>query len=365
MKHRDRVAAALRHVEPDRCPLQVYFTPEFAELLRMDLAIPPECMVDDADGGSRYQLEIAVDQDLLLTAVGWHSEYGYPADRYLDEWGVGWVAQPYETPFGGGRYFEPVGHPLAVDAAVDKYVAPDPDRPELYREAERLMRDFGGEYWIVGATVRTIWETAWALRGFEQMLMDLKSDPELVNAILEIPFRYHLAVAEQLTRMGVDMIWTGDDIGTQTGMLFSPDLWRHFLKPRMAEFIARLKAINPEIKIAYHSDGDVRAVIPELIEIGVDVLHPVQPACMDLADLKTRYGDRLCFWGSVDSQFTLPFGSPDDVRKEVLSRLETVGIDGGLIIGPPRVQLDTPMENFWAMVRTVRETPYASFGRSA
>lgn len=364
MRHRDRVAAALSHVEPDRCPFQVYFTPEFAERLRIDLGLPPECLDAHEDGGSRFELETAVDQDVLLAAVGWHSEYGRPGDRYVDEWGVGWIAQPYETPFGGGRYFEPVGHPLADDAAIAKYVAPDPSRPELYREAERLIRDFGDEYWIVGSTVRTIWETSWALRGFEASLMDLVSEPDLMDTILEIPFRYHLAVAEQLTRMGVDMIWTGDDIGAQTGMLFSPDLWRRFLKPRMAEFIARLKAINPAIKIAYHSDGDARAVVPELIEIGVDVLHPVQPACMDLVDLKTRYGDRLSFWGSIDSQSTLPFGSPDNVRDEVLSRLGTIGTNGGLILGPPRIQLDTPMDNFWAMVRTARETPYRSLRRS-
>ena len=155
--------------------------------------------------------------------------------------------------------------------------------------------------------------------------------------------------------MGVDMIWTGDDVGMQTGMLISPALWRRHLKPRMAELIARVKSINPAVKVAYHSDGMIWDVIPDLIEIGLDVLNPVQPACLDPAELKRRFGDRLCFWGSLDEQHTLPFGSPVDVQAEVRTRLDTIGRRGGLILGPTHhVQLDTPMENFWAMVETIQ-----------
>ena len=110
------------------------------------------------------------------------------------------------------------------------------------------------------------------------------------------------------------MIWTGDDVGAQHGMLISPAAWRRFLKPRMAEFISALKAINPDLKVAYHSDGNIEPIIPELIEIGLDVLNPVQPACMDPAKLKRQYGDKLCFWGTIDEQHTLPFGTPEQVR---------------------------------------------------
>jgi uroporphyrinogen-III decarboxylase len=155
--------------------------------------------------------------------------------------------------------------------------------------------------------------------------------------------------------MGVDMIWTGDDIGTQNTMLMSPETWRRFLKPRMARFISTLKAINPALKVAYHSDGCIYEVVPELIEIGVDVLNPIQPRSMDPALLKERYGNSLCFWGTIDEQRTLPFGSPEDVREEVASRLRTVGKGGGLIIGPTHhVQLDTPVENILALVDEVR-----------
>jgi uroporphyrinogen-III decarboxylase len=132
-------------------------------------------------------------------------------------------------------------------------------------------------------------------------------------------------------------------------------MWRRFLKPRMANFIAELKAINPQVKVAYHSDGNILPIIPDLIEIGLDVLNPVQPASMDPAHLKQAFGDRLCFWGSIDEQHTLPFGSPAEVRQEVRTRLGTIGKNGGLILGPTHhVQLDTPMENFWAMVNTIK-----------
>jgi uroporphyrinogen decarboxylase len=367
---RERVRAALHHEAPDRAPLQVSFTPEFADRLRLDLAARGVLTSPVAagthnphGGGNTYELERAIDEDVLLTSVGWANEYYQPGETYTDEWGVGWRSQPYETPYGVGHYTEMVGHPLADDAAIDSYVPPDPDRPELYAAAERLVREHGATHWIVGATVCTIWETAWALRGYERLFMDLVTDPDLVERLLDIPFRFHLAAAERLVRLGVDMIWTGDDIGMQTGMVMSPATWRRFFKPRMAEMYARLKAINPALKIAYHTDGNVRAVIPELIEIGLDVLNPIQPACMDPAELKRLYGDRLCFWGSIDEQHTLPFGSPDDVRREVQLRLRTIGRDGGLILGPTHhVQLDTPLPNFWAMVETIRETRYADLG---
>ena len=140
----------------------------------------------------------------------------------------------------------------------------------------------------------------------------------------------------------------------------SPKHWRRYLKPRMANFIAELKAINPEVKVAYHSDGFIYPILPELIEIGLDILNPVQPASMDPAQIKKDFGQKLCFWGSIDEQHTLPFGKPEDVRAEVLTRLRTIGENGGLILGPTHhVQLDTPIENFWALIETVTQTKYA------
>lgn len=367
MKHRDRVLMALNHEEPDRCPMQISFTPEFASRLKNDLGLTDEDLYNPHGGGNTYVLERAIDEDMILTSVGWANSYYatevYSEDgvSYTDEWGVGWKNVEYETRFGKGHYTEIVGHPLADDEAIESYQPPDPNRPELYVEAERVIKEYKDEYWIVGVTVTTIFETAWALRGYERTLMDLVINPDFVERLLDIPFNYHLTAAKRLVEMGVDMIWIGDDMGTQERMLISPDSWRRFFKPLMATFISTLKSINPGLKVAYHSDGVIYPIIPDLIEIGLDVLNPIQPRSMDPEKLKRECGDSLSFWGSIDEQYTLPFGRPAEVEREVITRLKTVGKNGGLIIGPTHhVQLDTPLENFWAMVNTITKTPYNS-----
>ncbi len=365
MKHRDRVIMALNHEEPDRCPMQISFTPEFADRLEADLKLRGQGFHNPHGGGNTYELERTLDEDMLLTSVGWVNGYyqnGYQnVDRYLDEWRVTWRTVEYQTRFGKGKYTEPFGHPLADDLELETYSAPDPDRPALYEEASRVIKDNKGEYWIVGVTPTTIFETAWALRGYEQLLIDMATEPAIAERVLDLPYHYHMAVTQHLVRLGVDMIWLGDDVGGQNSMLMSPKMWQHYLKPRMAELIASLKAINPQIKVAYHTDGVVYPIIPELIEIGIDVLNPIQPLAMDPAKLKANFADQLCFWGSLDLQQTLPFGTPADVKKEIMARLKTIGQDGGLIIGPTHnLQLDTPLENFWTMVDTIRQTPYAS-----
>jgi uroporphyrinogen decarboxylase len=361
MKHRHRVLTALHHEAPDRCPLQVSFTPEFAERLRADLHIESAALHNPHGGGNTYVLERALGEDMLLTSVGWANAYYQSPQAYTDEWGIAWNSVEYTTPFGVGRYTEIASNPLAQDDAIDRYLPPDPFRPELYADSERVIREFRDEYWIVGVTVTTIFETAWALRGYERLMTDMALNPELAERILEIPYQFHLVAAKKLVELGVDMIWIGDDVGAQHAMLISPRMWRRFFKPRMATFIASLKAINPAVKVAYHSDGVILPIIPDLIEIGLDILNPIQPACMDPAQLKKEFGHHLCFWGSIDEQRTLPFGTPETVKGEVLQRLQTLGKDGGLILGPTHhVQLDTPLENFWAMVNTITQTEYRS-----
>lgn len=355
MTHKERVRKALDHEITDYAPMQISFTPEFATRLATDMGIM-EKMHNPHGGGNSMALELALDEDILLSSVGWANCYYHEGDAYTDEWGVGWKRAAYSTKFGNGSYTEIIGHPLGLDTAIETYTPPDPDREELYLDTMRLIKEYGNEYWITGVTVTTIFETAWALRGLDQLLMDFIIDPELAGRILDIPFKYHLTAAKHLVELGVDMIWIGDDMGGQNTMMISPDMWRKFFKPRMARFIRELKTKNPKVKIAYHSDGNIFPIIPDLIEIGLDVLNPIQPASMDPAEVKRLYGGSLCFWGSIDEQVTLPFGSPKDVEREVHTRLETIGKDGGFIIGPTHhVQLDTPLENFKAMVRAIKD----------
>jgi len=365
MKHRERVFMTLNHEEPDRCPMQISFTPEFASRLKQDMGLTAKDFHNPHGGGNTYVMERALDEDMLLTSVGWANSSSATESlsddglTYSDEWGITWKNRPYETKFGTGYYTEMTYHPLADDQAIDTYHPPDPTRPELYTEAERVVKEYKDEYWIVGVTVTTIFETAWALRGYDQTLMDFVLNPDLIERLFDIPFHYHLTAAKKLVELGVDMIWVGDDIGAQNQMIISPDMWRRFLKPRMATYFAALKEINPDVKIAYHSDGNILPIILDLFEIGLDVLQPIQPASLDPAMIKEKFGNELCFWGSIDEQHTLPFGSPDDVKAEILTRLQTMGKNGGLILGPTHhVQLDTPLENFWAMVNTIKETPY-------
>ncbi len=361
MNPKERVETALNHEIPDRCPMQISFTPEFADRLYHDMQMKGSGIHNPHGGGNTYELERVLGEDMLLTSIGWANSYYLDDKPYIDEWGIGWDIQPYHTPFGTGHYTEIVDHPLAEDDAISSYQPPDPTRPELYDASRQMIRDFKDEYWIVGVTVTTIFETAWALRGYEQLMLDMSLNPDLANAIMEIPYRYHLTAAKKLVELGVDMIWIGDDMGTQDRMLISPKMWRQFFKPRMANFIAEIKSLNPNLKVAYHTDGKVNPIIPDLIEIGLDVLNPIQPASMDPAQVKKEYGDHLCFWGTIDEQRTLPFGKPSDVEAEVRHRLRTVGKDGGLILSPTHhVQLDTPLENFWMMVNTISNTPCSS-----
>jgi len=358
MKHRDRVLTSLNHEVPDRCPMQISFTPEFAGRLSEDLLAKGVDSYNPHGGGNTYELERTLGEDMLLTSVGWANSYYQEGEYYVDEWGVGWKSVYYDTKFGRGRYTEPVWHPLADDSAINSYIPPDPTRPELYSDASETLNNYQNEYFIVGVVVTTIFECAWALRGLDKLMMDFVVNPDIAERILDIPYKYHLEVAKRLTKMGVDMIWTGDDMGGQTNMLISPDYWRRFFKPRMANLFSEIKSINPEVKIAYHSDGYIEPIIPELIEIGLDVLNPIQPACINIERVKKLYGDKLCFWGSIDEQHTLPFGTPEDVKREVKERIKTLGKNGGFIIGPTHhVQLDTPLENFWTMVETIKNTP--------
>ena len=359
MKHRDRVLTALSHEEPDRCPMYIGFTPEFAARLREHMQLEDTSLYNPHGGGNTYDLERALGEDMLLTSVGWANSYYMAGETYTDEWGVGWKRIEYTTKFGKGSYTEIASHPLADDEAIETYKPPDPDRPESYKEAAQVIEAYKDEYWIVGVTVTTIFECAWALRGLQQLLMDFVLNPDLAERILDIPYQFHLAAAKKLVQLGVDMIWVGDDVGTQQAMMISPACWRRFLKPRMATFISTLKALNPAVKIAYHSDGFIGPIIPELAEIGVEILNPIQPTCVDPERVKREFGDKLCFWGSIDEQHTLPFGTLEEVQQEVITRLKTLGKRGGLILSPTHfVQLDTPMENFWAMVRTITGTTY-------
>lgn len=356
MNARERVLTSLSHQEPDRVPIQASFTPEFARRLRehLGLVVPGE---SNPHGGRAHDLEEVLGLDIVQYSVGIaNSYYWREEEEYCCPWGIRWKRVPYVTPFGVGHYTEIAEHPLSSDEALRSYVPPSPHGEELYAPLQEILQTFGKTHFILGVTVCTVFEGAWYLRGLDRLLMDMVTDEEKANFVLDIPFRFHLEAAKRLVAMGVDGIWLGDDVGTQRGMLLSPELWRKYLKPRLAEICQAVKGMNPAVAIAYHSDGNIYPIIDELVEIGIEVLNPVQPGAMDPAYLKKRYGKNLSFWGTIDEQHTLPFGTPEEVRKEVVERLATLGHGGGFIIAPTHhVQLDTPLENFFAFLDTAKQ----------
>jgi len=205
-----------------------------------------------------------------------------------------------------------------------------------------------------------IFETAWRLRGFNQLLLDLRRNRELVAYLFDqiTAMLAHNSVV--LARAGVDILGLDDDVGEPTSMIISPATWREFFKLRMAKVIEFAKKAKPDIFIFYHSDGYIEPIIPDLIEIGADVLNPVQPDVMDPAGLKEEYGDRLAFWGTVGTQTLWAWGRPKDIEEEVKLRIETVGRGGGFVISPAYdIDLpEIPLENIIAFNRAVKK-----FGR--
>lgn len=356
---------ALQFEETDRVPFQATFCPEFANRLREEFGIADTHFHDPHSGRwNGNDLEILTGQDALQCGIGWFTNYYLDDKPYTDEWGVEWRIDEYDTPFGKGKFTNLVKGPLIEEAAIEKYKVPDPNEPALYQNLDRLIREYKHEYYIIGRLHCTVFETAWALRGFENLLMDFYMNPELACRILDIAKNYHIVVARNMAEKGVDMIWLGDDIGAQDALLIPPEMWREFLKPRMIEVINTIRNVNPDIKIAYHTDGNNYEILPELIEIGVDVLNPVQAESMDPALLKDKYGSELCFFGAISVQSTLPFGTPEDVKKEFQERKSTIGKNGGWICAPTHhIQQDTPMENFFALLDEIG-TDYKSAGIS-
>ncbi len=356
MNSKERVLLALEHKEVDRVPMVASFTSEFAQRLQNYLGLS-QVPVEPHDKRINHDIEVTLGLDIIQYSAGIvASKYTFKEDAFTCEWGIKWRQVKYNTQFGEGKYREIIEHPLSDDDKIKKYISPDPHREELYKPLERVLNIYGKEFCIMGVVVCTIFEGAWSMRGMEKLLIDMLINEEIANYILDIPFKYHLKVAKRLVQMGVDIIWLGDDVGSQDTMLMSPKLWRKYLKPRMSIICQELKKINPVLKIAYHSDGYIYPIINDLIEIGIDILNPIQPQSMDPIYLKKQYGNKLSFWGSIDEQYTLPFGTLKEVKKEVLERIKTIAPGGGFIISPcQHVQLDTPLENFMTFINTVKE----------
>jgi len=204
----------------------------------------------------------------------------------------------------------------------------------------------------------TIFEIAWYLRGMDLFMEELIGEEEIATALLDQLTTIRIGMARRYAAAGADVLMLGDDVATQIDMMISPALWRATLKPRLAAVIRAAKEVNPDILIFYHGDGNMERIVPELIEIGVEILNPVQPECMDPVRMKELFGDQLAFWGCIGTQTTMPFSTPQEIKTTVRNLIATVGKGGGLLLAPTHtLEPDVPWENVEAFLEAVNPCP--------
>ena len=275
------------------------------------------------------------------------------------EWGVMGVAGPV-------AHFERMHHPLARMTRaeeLDAYPFPDLAADYRYQKVPAQIRQWKERDLVTVKHMKeTIFEMAWFLRGMDNLMVDFYENPDFAAALLDKITQIREESARQICRCGIDLIQLGDDVATQRDMLLSPGLWREWFKPRLARIIRAIREENPRVLVFYHSCGNIRRIIPDLIEIGVDILNPIQPECMDPIRIKQEYGDRVSFWGGLGTQTTLPFAQPAQVRQTCRERMEAMGVGGGFVLAPSHVvEPEVPWENLMAMIEAHRDFSRYSF----
>jgi len=244
--------------------------------------------------------------------------------------------------------------------SFDGYDFPAPERffrPEWKADARRKIAAAPDRF-ALGNLGWGLFERSWTLRGFENAVADAIEEPDFYEEVLERLTRLYLAFIDYTADLPVDGILFGDDWGDQRGIILGADRWRRFLKPRWARLYAATHAAG---KITlHHSCGSVAEIVPDLIEIGLDVLESCQPeaAGMNPYELKRRWGDRLAFWGALGSQSTIPFGTPDSIRAEVARLKREMARGGGYILAPAKpLQPETPTANAVAVLEAFTADP--------
>ncbi len=288
---------------------------------------------------------------------------------------VDWSAY-FDTPLKAGTRFSPYGvahepgseaamhmtymrHPLAKAASLEELQAfpfPEYDTENVghMREAVEAIHASGRAAY--GGMQCTIWETAWYIRDMTQLMVDMTMEDEKATFILDKITEHSCLRAAAFARAGADIIDLGDDIGMQRTIMMSKAMYDEWLKPRLAQVIRAAKAKKPDVLIFYHTCGYVKPLIDSLIEAGVDILNPVQPECMAFASIHEHYGDRLSFNGTLGTQSTMPFGTPEEVRAVVFKNLEIAGPAGGLFCCPTHLlEPEVPWENVEAYVAACKE----------
>ena len=349
LSSRERVRLALAHQETDRIPFAMVcsgINPPARRELEIYLRRERNC-----------DLQTILD-DLIDIKYIDPAYCGPPRAAGEDIWGV------RRTPvsYGAGTYDEITHYPLAGAAGLDdlkKHAWPSTKLFDYAALADRIAAAQRPREHCLMAHNGNVFESSWYMRGFERIFIDLVEQLEVAHYIFEHATNFfieHFRKILAAAKGQIDLVFTADDIAGQNGLLMSLEMWEEFIKP----YHRRLNAAIHEFgaKVIYHSDGAVMAAVDGLIDMGIDVLQALQfdAAGMDAAALKAGYGERLCFEGGVSVQKTLPFGTPEDVRRETEYLIRTLGKNGGYILGPSHaIQAGTPPQNIMAMLDAARE----------
>ncbi len=367
MNPRERVLSALNHREPDRVPIDLgscgptgIHIQAYQRLLKV-LGIQEEVRLWDLIG------QLAEPSETVLNLVGadvrgiraggaTYAPQVLSQDTLRDQWGTVWHRSK------GTTCYSIVSYPLRDARRKDLAAYPWPDGADPSRVAGLAEKGAAlrrTSYAILGEVSGHILERAQMIRGFDTFLLDLVLQPafaeELMDRILDVEISL---VSTFLDAVGpyLDVIAFKEDVGIQNGPLISPAMFRHFLKPRMKKLIEAIRS-RTGAKVWFHSCGSAYYAIPDLIELGIDILNPIQVAArdMDPARLKREFGLNLSFWGAIDTQRVLPFGTPDDVDAEVRRRLRELAPGGGYVLASVHnIEADVPGENVWAMFQAAQ-----------
>lgn len=373
MTSRERVITTLDHREPDRVPFDCTFVYDGYLRIKEHLGLETRQEVLPSSPwlaiSNPVELLKELKIDLCYIGLGRVKDFpvfDYGMDHYIDDWGVKFRKVEIQT----GLMYDIYDHVLA-DATIndlEDYPWPDPTHPDLVEGLEEKAHELfhNTDFALIGKFSNSIFEQAHYMRGFEKLLMDLALEPEFVDALMG------KLVDIALARLGVGLKacgkyiqavrFAGDDMGQQNGPIMSPAMFRNLIKPQFSRYYQEARKMidqyNPEIKIIAHTDGDVYPIIPDYIEMGLDVLNPVQPyvAEMEQDKLKREFGDDLAFHAAIDIQRVMPFGTPEEVKAEAIKTMKALGPGGGYILAPTHyLQSDVPPENILALRDAVLE----------
>jgi len=363
MTPRQRILAALNHEPPDRTPTDGWFHHEVIDALKQHYG---------TDEWSVVLAELGIEGwvDLSPQVV---SAAGTEEDKSQTEHASGrpaaWIDdRTYEDVWGArfrlgedGRYREwlsgPLQHAQTANDVAGFTMLRTASILEPHHYAQQVA-ELKQQELFVSANLENPFRRLWNLRGYENALMDYAADQEILEAVYDPLYELYTDMALRMTRAGVDMVKIVGDIAMQDRVIMGPERWRQWDKPRMARLIDACRQVRPDVEFFFHSDGKLTDLVDDMVEIGITVLNPIQPECMDPMEVKRRWGERITLHGCISIQQTLPFGSADDVRREVEQLIHECGHNGGLVLMPSNViQPDTPIENIIACYHTARGKP--------